>query len=1429
MTEETLFAQALELPPEKRLAFLDEACDDDAELRERIEVLLRSHDQVDSFLSKPAEEEFDATLDISVDDQALIESRSAELRKSHAEKKPEEHEPPSVNIIVEPGGKKVMYFGDYELQGEIARGAMGVVYRAEQKSLKRTVAIKMIRSTMLTNEVDVSRFKAESEAAASLDHPNIVPIYEVGMHEDQHYFTMKLIEGGTLRDHLGRLKEDPKAAAKLMSSVAGAIHAAHQRSILHRDLKPGNILIDEDGAPHVTDFGLAKQMESNSSVTLSGQIMGTPQYMAPEQAEGGGKELTTAADIYGLGAMFYEMLCGKPPHQGESLMETLKLVAEEEALPPSRHHAKIDRDLETIAMKCLEKEPGKRYASAQGLKNDLDRWLAGEPILARPVGTAEKAFKWMKRKPMHAAAAVLAVLFLLTLGIGGPMAALRQAELREEATTALGKSQVALAEGAYLSGDGQRALKYLQLCPEEVRDTHWDYLHRHADEALFRLPQREGNYRGVVVDPRESGQFFTLEQHGGIRRIDGRSGEVLEKLDFEIGVSKLVITPNGEKLAVVDRFGRSGIGIYSTAPLDEVARFPFPAGVSKIFSAAFSRDNRILAIGVGSGTVLLDVETGEETRISGFTVKCADPKGNGLYGLRGKVLLLLEPTSGRTTPVLELERSGSRGLDVSPDGAHVAVGYSDGTISFHEIESKRHLKTVTAHATQTYDVRFSRSGSCLLSFGIDNRHGSFRLWEIATGARRPLRTIFSRESGSDTAIAWDESSRLLLTGLSELSATLMPADFSVRVHRRMGNSTVRFVDGETLAFSHTMTEGVPQLGLFDLREGRMKEVMPDFSDAIRSRTRDHVIAAWADYTTNNRTVNLPALVAKSPRDPVPFSFRCIDAVAVAPSGRFVAAASPEYLEAVEYLPSGEWKSLLRRRESENGIPSRTKLHQTVLFFPETDVPTLVATFLVQGEETDYRIYQQYDLSSGELIVEKRDPVAATCLLLDPSGRWLLAGTPDGTVIGKDARTLEDRFSVRVHDRAVTALAIRPDGEVLATGENDGLIRLWKMEDGRPAGLLLEMTGSAGRVSSLDFSPSGGELVSQSLGGIRKYEIGEVEGLPEEDSSPGKSPSESLLTEHEVPDTASQIEAETEEPVELPVESEEMSGLDLATLLEAGDRVWTDPVPVEVDSPVDRDEHYEPFLSADGRHLYLSVWNEGGLSDVFRFDRSRDSLRISNAYLLPGPINSEQRENGISMTADGRIVAVARGRDFMKGGFHLDLLRRDPGGVYVSDPVLAKIEFGETGTDSVTRGPTLTADGLCLVFTSKRKGTMGGPDIWMATRKSLADAFDTPVNLGEMVNSPLVEESPQLSMDGKLLLFARSLAGEGDLAASVRESLDEPFGAPVFLDHFNDSSINDTAPRISADGKAFYFLSRRGHPEGKLRLYVSVRKGMDSVK
>jgi serine/threonine-protein kinase len=295
---------------------------------------------------------------------------------------------------------KVRYFGDYELLEEIARGGMGVIFKARQVSLQRLVALKMILAGQLASEAEVQRFQIEAEAAAGLDHPNIVPIYEVGTHQGQHYFSMKLIEGGSLAELRKNVAGQAllRTVVNIVIAVARAVHHAHQRGILHRDLKPSNILLDGDGVPHVTDFGLARRVSRDQSVTESGAIVGTPGYMAPEQAAGK-KELTVAVDVYGLGAVLYALLTGRPPFEAETPFDTLLKVLEKEPERPRTLNPAIDVDLETICLKCLEKEPLRRYESAAALADDLERWREGRPIQARASGALERAVKWARRQP----------------------------------------------------------------------------------------------------------------------------------------------------------------------------------------------------------------------------------------------------------------------------------------------------------------------------------------------------------------------------------------------------------------------------------------------------------------------------------------------------------------------------------------------------------------------------------------------------------------------------------------------------------------------------------------------------------------------------------------------------------------------------------------------------------------------------------------------------------------------------------------------------------------------------------------------------------------------------------------------------------------------------------------------------------------------
>jgi serine/threonine protein kinase len=313
---------------------------------------------------------------------------------------------------------------DYELLEEIARGGMGVVYRARQISLNRSVAVKMILSGRLASPAEVQRFRAEAAAAATLDHPHIVPIYEISESRGQHYFSMKLIEGGSLANLLAggqwsvANRDHQRKSARLLATVAQAVHHAHERGILHRDLKPANILLDLDGEPHVTDFGLAKRMNEDSDLTQTGAILGTPCYMAPEQASGRKGAVTTLSDVYSLGAILYEMLTGRQPFKGETPFETLAQVREQEVHPPSKCNPKIDRGLEAICLKCLDKNPQRRYGTVGALADDLRHWQEGEPIQAKPPSMAQVWWIWLRKNFRAAMWTVIIGLLCGGLGVG---------------------------------------------------------------------------------------------------------------------------------------------------------------------------------------------------------------------------------------------------------------------------------------------------------------------------------------------------------------------------------------------------------------------------------------------------------------------------------------------------------------------------------------------------------------------------------------------------------------------------------------------------------------------------------------------------------------------------------------------------------------------------------------------------------------------------------------------------------------------------------------------------------------------------------------------------------------------------------------------------------------------------------------------------
>jgi eukaryotic-like serine/threonine-protein kinase len=454
--------------------------------------------------------------------------------------------PSSANDIVE--GMRIKYIGEYEILEEIARGGMGIVFKAKQRNLKRIVALKMIRSGHLATDADVRRFQIEAQAAGRLHHPRIVAIHEVGEHEGHHYFTMDYIAGRSLADAIRGESLPARRAAELVSQAAEAIQFAHDQGTLHRDLKPANILLDPDGNPKITDFGLAKLASSpddgsQATLTTTGQVLGTPGYMSPEQAAGRQHLIGPATDIYSLGAILYASLTGRAPFLADSPLETLLQVMHQEPVPPRALNPKIPRDLETIALKCLAKQPSGRYATARLLAEDLTRWLTGRPILAKPAGPLRRLAKWSRRHPAWTA-------FLLVLVVASvSMAWLwwRAERASRFAAEQLYVNRVALAEREWLVQNRPRAMELLLECDPASRGWEWRFVTRlclatpHID-----LATAAGPVRNVTFDP--TGRLLGTTDPTCLRLWDARDLRLMHEIHEPI--TRFAFLPDGEHLAV---------------------------------------------------------------------------------------------------------------------------------------------------------------------------------------------------------------------------------------------------------------------------------------------------------------------------------------------------------------------------------------------------------------------------------------------------------------------------------------------------------------------------------------------------------------------------------------------------------------------------------------------------------------------------------------------------------------------------------------------------------------------------------------------------------------------------------------------------------------------------------------------------------------
>ena len=931
-------------------------------------------------------------------------------------------------------GDEPRRFGDYELIEEIARGGMGVVYRARQVSLDRIVAVKMLPFGQFSSDQFVRRFKAEAEMAAALQHPNIVAIHEIGEHDGQHYFSMDYVEGCDLADMVREGPMPSREAVAHLEVLARAVHYAHQRGVLHRDLKPSNVLIDGSGNPRLTDFGLAKRFERDALLSTTRQIVGSPNYMPPEQAELDRGPVGPASDVYSLGALLYHLITGRAPFVANSLEGAVVALLNAEPISPRLLNPDVPRDVETICLKCLQKNPHRRYDSAEALADDLDLCLRGEPIRARPIGVFEKLSRWCRRKPALAAAIVLLVL----IAAGSALTARHLSRLHSRSRWNNYVNEMSRAQHEWQHRNFAEAFFYLQRqIPggngPDLRGFEWRHLWNLArGNCSSRLPLHANVVGWLGFSPDcKSLATFRWDTTNTLQIWDVENRDVRWLLKdatsvggFSSGGEMFVAGTADQSIATYDAL--TGRPLNSIPRAGEIIAF-----APQAWCAVTMDSNRVLAVrALDAQRTLMsltnaarrnfDAGKGAPVAITGdgqwlALIRAGDPsesKDSGVeiwsIGAGAMEVFLPHPREIRT-------------IQFAPDGRMLAIADGGGVVLLWNWKAKK-TQSIKAHDLPVQSLAFSFDGETLATGGTDE---SIKLWDPRTLQSKPAR--FDGQMGAVWSLAFSPDGKHLASGSRD-----MPINVWALQHLQSPATTITNLNSEKIGnFTFSVDGEFMAAGCKD-DSVRVWEVA-----TLNERFRLRGVSRVVTFTRSGKWL----LVA--------------DAAGVAQWWEVKSGARrpvPSYggtgeITSVDFSPDrriaalGHKSGVIRLVAVDTGdVVGAYEGHRdavlSVIFAPDG------RRFASGSRDKDIRLWDVTVTNrSYQVCTEHKGAVSG--LAISGDGRMMASGCTANTIKFWDLRNLEKSLGSRSwHRSAIRALAFSPDGQRLASGSDDHSVKLW---------------------------------------------------------------------------------------------------------------------------------------------------------------------------------------------------------------------------------------------------------------------------------------------------------------------------------------------------------------------------------------------------